>query len=463
MLRKYEAIFTALGVGISLGFLGAIAGGAIADPVPIPPATKQTPATQSTTLASTQTESTPSTNRRRTAVTEAVARVAPSVVSITTEQPAQRLFAERYGRPSESSEGSGVVIDAGGVILTNAHVVSSASRITVTFADGWSGDAEVVGLAEDLDLAVLKIPVRAGLEAVALGRSSDLILGESVIAIGNPFGLGHTVTTGVISATSRPLETNDRVLQDFIQTDASINPGNSGGPLLNAAGELIGINTAIRPGAQGIGFAIPIDRATKIARDLMETGTVRLPWLGVILHDVVFQTPAQRTTVPEVAHVLAPSTDPLGAFQAGDIIVGVEGRYVQGRADLNAFLAGFSPGEELEFTIIRGNQQQNIRHQTRTIADSISEERILGTSGIRLEQGPGNPRAGVRIEAVERTGAAARIGIRPGDLILAIDGTRVRTSREAFIAFQRALERHRLTALITVRRGKVQGRISLPL
>ena len=147
------------------------------------------------------------------------------------------------------------------MILTNAHVVSSASRIIATFSDGNQAEARVVGLDEDLDLAVLKIPIRPGLVAVDIGTSSDLLLREPVIAIGNPFGLGHTVTTGVVSATSRAIETDDRVFQDFIQTDASINPGNSGGPLLDRFGALVGITTSIRPDAQGIGFAIPIDRA----------------------------------------------------------------------------------------------------------------------------------------------------------------------------------------------------------
>ena len=458
MQLHQERILTGLGLGMCIGFTVAIAIGAAADG----PKSAVQPVGDGTTQTNTVAASNTAVERT-TPVTIAVAEVAPSVVSITTEQPTQSLFGQLYGQPGDSNEGSGVVIDPTGVILTNAHVVSAASQITVTFSDGWAGEAEIIGLAEDLDLAVLKIPVRAGLRAVPMGTSSDLILGEPVIAIGNPFGLGHTVTTGVVSATSRPLETGERVLQDFIQTDASINPGNSGGPLLNASGELIGINTAIRPDAQGIGFAIPIDRATKVARDLMETGTVRLPWLGVIVQDVVFQSSSQRTTVPEVVHVLDTNGQTVPAFQTGDIIVGVQGRYVQGRADLNAFLASYSPGDTLDFTIVRSNAQKQVRHQTSTIDPDLTRSRLERHSGLRLSRDEDTQRPGITVEAVSRTGSAARIGIRPGDTIIAIDGARVRSTREAILAFQRALERHRSSALITVRRGHLQGRISLPI
>ena len=193
--------------------------------------------------------------------------------------------------------------------------MSSASRIIATFSDGNQAEARVVGLDEDLDLAVLKIPIRPGLVAVDIGTSSDLLLGEPVIAIGNPFGLGHTVTTGVVSATSRAIETDDRVFQDFIQTDASINPGNSGGPLLDRFGALVGITTSIRPDAQGIGFAIPIDRAIKIARDLVEIGTVRIPWLRGVLEDVRLRVDGRPRTAPMV-------TDTLGAREPDGLEVG---------------------------------------------------------------------------------------------------------------------------------------------
>ena len=184
-----EKLWTGVGVGIALGFLVAIGINAAGDGETEPgiAAPPKTPAAEE--LSS-----------RHTPTTEAIARVAPAVVSITTEQPPTRLFGRS---PSRAGDGSGVLIDTEGVILTNAHVVSSASRIIATFSDGNQAEARVVGLDEDLDLAVLKIPIRPGLVAVDIGTSSDLLLGEPVIAIGNPFGLGHTVTTGVVSARHR--------------------------------------------------------------------------------------------------------------------------------------------------------------------------------------------------------------------------------------------------------------------
>jgi S1-C subfamily serine protease len=201
----------------------------------------------------------PSTASRSNPVVEVAARAAPAVVSIGCEVPTQSPFQIFYsGRSTSTSQGSGAVIRADGVVLTNAHVVEGATRITATLPDETSYEATVVGLDSELDLAVLQLEGAQGLPTIPLGSSSDLLLGETVIAIGNPFGLGHTLTTGVVSSRSRTLEVGERVFQDYVQTDAGINPGNSGGPLLNIHGELIGINTAIRRDAENIGFAIPV-------------------------------------------------------------------------------------------------------------------------------------------------------------------------------------------------------------
>ena len=173
---------------------------------------------------------------RETPIVQAVRKVSPSVVAITTEVTTQHPFSW-MGSGVSSSEGSGVVIDADGIVLTNAHVVDGAIRIEATFSDDTTYTATVVGLAPELDLAVLRLDKDTVSTAVSIGSSQSLLLGESVIALGNPFGLGHTVTTGVISAIKRPVQTERRIYQDFIQTDASINPGNSGGPLVNIYGE----------------------------------------------------------------------------------------------------------------------------------------------------------------------------------------------------------------------------------
>ncbi|HJX28342.1 MAG TPA: trypsin-like peptidase domain-containing protein, partial [Thermoanaerobaculia bacterium] len=200
---------------------------------------------------------------RRTPVVIAAEKVSPAVVNISAESMVREVdpfFGLFFGPQTRQSQslGSGLIIDPNGIVVTNAHVIEGASRIQVTMLDGRELEANVLGADRDADLAVLKVDAR-GLPAVPLGQSGDLMIGETVIAIGNPFGLTHTVTTGVLSARGRtvPSERGERLFTDFLQTDTSINPGNSGGPLVNILGEVIGVNTAIISGASGIGFAIP--------------------------------------------------------------------------------------------------------------------------------------------------------------------------------------------------------------
>src|SRR5262249_33233624 len=235
---------------------------------------------------------------------EVVQHVGPSVVNITTETEVrqaspfeglrgdplfQRFFQDFFdpGMPrTAQSLGSGVLIDKDGHVLTNEHVVGGANHIKVTLSDRREFDATLVGADSNNDLAVLKIDTTEKLPWVAPGSSKDLMVGEPVIAIGNPFGLSNTVTTGVVSALDRSIRSDDRTFYGFIQTDASINPGNSGGPLLNAEGTLIGGNTAIYQGAQGIGFAIPIDVARRVVDQLLAHGAVAPVWLGLELQDL---------------------------------------------------------------------------------------------------------------------------------------------------------------------------------
>ncbi|HYB53798.1 MAG TPA: trypsin-like peptidase domain-containing protein, partial [Thermoanaerobaculia bacterium] len=231
---------------------------------------------------------------RRNEVVEVVEKVAPSVVNIAAEQIVRQrpsMFDEfffgldpRQRRERSQSLGSGVIIDPKGIILTNDHVISGASKIIATTKSGQELECEVVGSDADNDLAVLRTrKTVAPLPAIRLGTSSDLMIGETVVAIGNPFGLSNTVTAGVLSALGRSVRGNEnqRLYTDFIQIDAPINPGNSGGPVVNIQGDLIGIATAIIGGAQGIGFAIPVDRAKRIKDDLLAFGEVRAVWVGL--------------------------------------------------------------------------------------------------------------------------------------------------------------------------------------
>ena len=247
-------------------------------------------------------------------------------------------------RPT-SSLGSGVIIDGvKGYVLTNNHVVAQAKEVTVTLADQTELKARVVGLDQGSDLAVLQVEKQGTLPTMALGDSDKLLIGQRVIAIGNPFGLSHTVTTGVVSALNRTFKVESDLFFGFIQTDAAINPGNSGGALLDIDGSLIGINTAIYARAQGIGFAIPINRARMIAAELIAHGRVRPSWLGLSAQTLTpelgahFSVPGNRGVI--VTKVEPGSPAERGGLKKDDIIVGLAhpagghpGELQSGRAD----------------------------------------------------------------------------------------------------------------------------------
>ncbi len=455
-MRASPALLAATLAGAVLGLIIALAPGAVADKPTAPAATALAPAAPAAPS--------PVDAVRRTPVVEAVQRVAPAVVSITTEVPVNDPFARYWGAPTtSSSEGSGVVIEADGLVLTNAHVVARASRIQASFADGRSYEADILGLAEELDLAVLRLRDASGLTTVEIGSSADLMLGEPVIAIGNPFGLGHTVTTGVLSATRRSLQTEQRVYQDFLQTDASINPGNSGGPLLDVRGRLIGVNTAIRSDAQGIGFAIPVDRAIKVAQDLSRYGRVQLPWLGVDLQDVSLSDGSARAS--RTAARVSRAYGEAGGLQEGDIILSVAGRTVSGRGDLNAWLAGEYKAGEVSLRVRRGAssgaQELDVRVTPGTLPQAVVESSIQEVLGVRIPDG--DHRTGLPVVAVSPAGAYARVGGRAGDLLTSLDGAPLSSADELRTAISSAKSAHRGDALLTVRRGNAQFRVKMPL
>src|SRR5205814_3509963 len=284
---------------------------------------------------------------RRSLVVQAVEKASPAVVNVSTGQVVERRaspfpfpqdpFFEEFFRDfvdprprrfKTTSLGSGVIVAADGTIMTNVHVIERASRIQVMLIDRREFDATLVGADADADIAILRVKAGGDLPHIPFGSSADLMIGESVIAIGNPFGLSHTVTTGVVSAVGRSLRDEDRTYTDFIQTDASINPGNSGGPLLDIRGELIGINTAIYGKAQGIGFAIPVDRARRVMRDLVSYGEVRRPWLGLVVQDLTPELAQHFGTTKGVvvAEVEAESPAVSAGLARGDVVVRVDGR-----------------------------------------------------------------------------------------------------------------------------------------
>ena len=307
------------------------------------------------------------------AVHEAASR---GVVNITSTS-LRRVW---FDLVPEEGSGSGSVIDTNGHILTNLHVVSGARKLSVTLADQTTWPARIVGHDPDHDLAVLKISAPAEqLHVIPFGNSSNLRVGQTVIAIGNPFGLDRTLTTGVISGLGRPLRTESgATIRNVIQTDASINPGNSGGPLLDLSGSLIGVNTAIvspTRASAGIGFAVPTDTVRPIVEDILTRGQVRRAWLGV---QVVELSPrdSSRLDIPNrqglvIVEVISGSpAEEAGlrgsdsiverdgrAVLAGDLIVGIGGKTVARSADLTSVLRSRRPGDEIQLRIVRDTSQ----------------------------------------------------------------------------------------------------------
>src|SRR5688572_4039695 len=279
---------------------------------------------------------------RRTPIVVVAHNVLPSVVNIQTEATMQRrnvdpffdpfgFFGNRERSYTSQSLGSGFVWSSDGIIVTNNHVIEGASRITVNLQDGSQLSAKLIGVDPDSDLAVLRVESKK-LVAAPIGASSDLMIGESVVAVGNPFGLSGTVTTGVVSALGRsvPSQEQGRTYTDFIQTDASINRGNSGGPLLNIEGRVIGINVALYQNAQGIGLAIPVDRAKEVIQDLLRYGEVHAAWVGAVTATLTPEEAkrlgqsAQRGAL--VVRVFSGSPAAAAGLRAGDVITAVGDR-----------------------------------------------------------------------------------------------------------------------------------------
>jgi serine protease Do len=391
---------------------------------------------------------------RRTAITDAVARVAPAVVTVNTQtvervpvDPFEAFFGGRSGERVTPSLGSGFITQSDGVIVTNAHVVSGAQRVDVALRDGKTFPARVVGVDELNDLAVLKIDAK-DLPVAPLGTSRDLVIGEWAIAIGNPFGflLGNSepsVTAGVISGTGRNLIARAEgagAYVDMIQTDASINPGNSGGPLVNALGEVIGVNSSIYSpsgGSIGLGFAIPIDRAKRVVEDLLTHGKVRRPWIGVQLMRAGDDPRAVLTNGAVVRSVVPGSPAARAGLQPGDVLVRSRERTIRNAYDWEAELLDLRVGETVPLRVRRGNRdvdtQVTVADLPEVSAPKVTVLRELElatlTPAIRAERGYLSRRGAVIVNLSERVADA--LNVQAGDLIVQVNRTPVESADDA--------------------------------
>lgn len=417
---------------------------------------------------------------RRSTTVEVVQKVGPSVVSITTERVVDgggpfmrsgnpffdsffRDHFERRAPQTTESLGSGVLIDAEGHILTNAHVVGRASRIIITLEDGTEFDASVIGADPNNDIAVLQAETDAELPWVSPATSSDLMVGESVIAIGNPFGLSSTVTTGVISAINRSVRAQSRVYHGFLQTDASINPGNSGGPLVNAAGELIGINTAVYSGGQGIGFAIPIDVARRVVDELIKHGEIVPVWMGLDFQDLNSELRAvmdlpQGVSGALVNRVRENSPAARAKIRRGDVVMHIDGQPVDSAQYFFEKLETSVDGQEIELSVWRNGKTQTIG----VILEEIPADHVakLAHEIMGLELDP-NPAGGFVVKSVRAGSGAAQIGFQSGDLVLGINGN----SLSDPVALRRSILKLRglSQALVVVQRGSSRYHVTIPL
>lgn len=394
---------------------------------------------------------------RLTPVVRAVQAAAPAVVNITSTHviegrrisPLERFLGPDFGpgfpglndfpgqprRQKRTSLGTGVIVDGRkGLVLTNAHVIAGGDEVMIHLLDGREYPATIKGADPDFDIALLEIKGARDLPSVRLGDSGDILPGETVIAIGNPFGFNHTVTTGVVSALGRTIRSKNGAFTDLIQTDAAINPGNSGGPLLNLEGVLIGVNTAIDARAEGIGFAIPINKARRVMEDLMDRGRVLPLWLGLSVEDVDGRM-AMALGLKEARGVLvsavfegAPAAR--AGIRPGDILESINASPVRDRRDYLDILRNQTGGESLRLGLRREGRPLSLILTPAPFEDDAARALMERRWGFSTAQ----TRQGLVIRKVRADGPASFL--RKGDVITAVGATRVKNMDELLQVFR---------------------------
>jgi serine protease Do len=417
---------------------------------------------------------------RRTPVVQAVEKVQRCVVSISSEKKSAShsrwpFTTEENQRPRVSGMGSGVLIDGRGYILTNHHVVDKVQGIEVQLFDGTTYPARVLQYDAVMDLAVLKVDADRGLAAIKIGASSDLMVGETVVTIGNAFGYENTVSVGIISALHRDVTLSDeQVYRNLIQTDACINPGNSGGPLINVEGELIGINVAVRAGAQGIGFALPIDDVKRVTAELLSTRRLASTWHGLVAGEK--RSGAARHVM--ISEVQPGSPAEASGFRPGDELIKVGDIAVTCDLDLDRGMLDVRPGHPATVTIRRGNAEAVMHLDVKLVEGSMVQPaainpddevwRLLGmrTLPVATEYVASiSPklRGGLYVQAISPGGPAAQASIQKGDIVVGMNvGTRhwetIRTDNILYVLRQPETAQTQSALLYVVRRNGIQPR-----
>ncbi|WP_373047786.1 Do family serine endopeptidase [Vulgatibacter sp.] len=411
-----------------------------------------------------------------------VEAVRPTVVGVTTRAtldpeeapPELREFWRRFfgneappfeGGPQgpQTGVGSGVIIDPQGIVLTNNHVVEGAEEVLVKTADEKEYTAEVLGTDPETDIAVLRLKeVKGKLPAARLGSSDPLRVGDFVVAIGSPFGLELTVTSGIISAKARVIGAGP--YDDFLQTDAAINPGNSGGPLFDLGGNVVGINTAIVATGAGIGFAVPIDLIRAFLPQLVEAGRVVRGYLGVGIQDLTPELAAALELKRRKGAVVAsvqPDAPAAGELRIGDVVIGIEGQPVEGAAQLSRRVAQFEPGAKVDLTLLRDGKERKVEVKlgerprepgVRRPGDEAPQRE--GPLGLSLQEVPRELQQQLRIQGgalvadVQPGSRAAEAGLQPGDIVVEADRKAVRSPRDLAETAKRAGNRPLLLRVV---------------
>jgi serine protease Do len=387
------------------------------------------------TAAATAADESPDRARRRTPIVAVFEQTRDAVVNINTTRivrsrsltfgtPLDDIF-DFDPRPRRDREvhsvGSGAIVHPAGYIVTNAHVVAQASDVSVTFADQSTLPAEIIAVAPRDDLAVLRVRAPGPLPTCRLGASGDILIGETVVAIGNPLGLEHTVTTGIVSAINRELRFGDVTYQGLIQTDAPINPGNSGGPLLNINAELIGINTAIRGDAQNIGFAIPISRLVDLLPSMLDLERRQRVRVGLAVDARTPRVTAVRPETPAAAAELRP----------GDVLERFNGTALASGIDYYVQLLEASPEEDVRLVVRRGDERRDVTLKIEALPPPDGAALARTLLGVELQEITPALRRRYRlpdyarliVDNVQRGSPADAVGMQRGDLILRLDQT----------------------------------------
>ena len=432
-----------------------------------------------------------SASTRRTPVVEAVQKSQPSVVSISSEKKAASssrwpFSPEENQRPRVSGMGTGVILDGRGYILTNHHVVDKVQGIEVHLVDGASYPARLIQYDEVMDLAMLKIDAGRPLPAIAIGASSDLLVGESVITIGNAFGYENTVSVGIVSALKRNVTLSDeQVYRNLIQTDAAINPGNSGGPLINIDGELVGINVAVRAGAQGIGFALPIDEVKLVAAEMMSTRRLARTWHGL----VAGETRNKQGRAVVLSEVQDGSPAESAGFRPGDHVLQVGDLAVTTPLDIERALLDILPGQPTRVVVRRDGKEQALDLEVKPLSQPAATR--IATAATTTASDPGDQvfrllglktqpvtndyvaaaspklRGGLYVHSVAPGSLGSRALIQKGDILVGMNvGARhwetIRPDNILFILRQPEVTQAQTLQFYIVRRNGIhQGTMSL--